>query len=249
LFFGPTALRLGLDPSNEANAVTWNTAVDIPFWKSRYVSTVQYNMRQNDPFIKTSINGLIAPPVTLNESPVGSLNGQIDTLLWNHIREYDALLGHPPTQPRSRAGAARCSWPPPTQTIRPRSLPCPSNSSGNRRYWERSMAQRKLVATGFAVLIPLISRGHGQCSRRCRYRSRPSVVASASRARAGLQRVRRSISLPRFWLGFGSRLEPRLRYFRGRASHICSEHVSQLVWPLSNVGTLCCARACPIADH
>jgi MtrB/PioB family decaheme-associated outer membrane protein len=85
-FVAPTMLRLGLDPSNEANAVTWNTAVDIPFWKTRYVSTVQYNdMRQNDPFINTSINGLIAPPVTLNGAPVGSLNGRIDTLLWNNV--------------------------------------------------------------------------------------------------------------------------------------------------------------------
>ena len=85
-FVAPTMLRLGLDPSNQANAVTWNTAVDIPFWKSRYVSTVQYNdMRQNDPFINTSINGLIAPPVTLNGSPVGSLDGRIDTLLWNNV--------------------------------------------------------------------------------------------------------------------------------------------------------------------
>jgi len=85
-FVAPTMLRLGLDPSNEANAVTWNTAVDIPFWKSRYVSTVQYNdMRQNDPFINTSINGLVAPPVTLNGVPVSSLNGQIDTLLWNNV--------------------------------------------------------------------------------------------------------------------------------------------------------------------
>jgi hypothetical protein len=86
MFVAATNLRLGLDPSNQANAVTWNTAVDIPFWKSRYVSTVQYNdMRQNDPFINTSINGLVAPPVTLNGVPVSSLNGQIDTLLWNNV--------------------------------------------------------------------------------------------------------------------------------------------------------------------
>jgi MtrB/PioB family decaheme-associated outer membrane protein len=86
LFTAPTALRLSLDPSNMANAVTWNTAADVPFWKTRYVSTVQYNnMRQNDPFIDTSINGLTAPPVTLNGTPVGSLNGQIGTFLWNNV--------------------------------------------------------------------------------------------------------------------------------------------------------------------
>ena len=83
----PNMLRLSLDPSNQANAVTWNTAIDLPFWKTRYVSTFQFNdMRQNDPFIDTSINGLIAPPVTtMNGVPVSSLNGQIDTLLWNNL--------------------------------------------------------------------------------------------------------------------------------------------------------------------
>jgi MtrB/PioB family decaheme-associated outer membrane protein len=86
-FFAPNNLRLSLDPSNQANAVTWTTAVDVPIWKTRYVSTLQFNdMRQNDPFINTSINGLIAPPVTtLNGVPVGSLSGQIDTFLWNNV--------------------------------------------------------------------------------------------------------------------------------------------------------------------
>jgi len=85
-FVAPTNLRLGLDPSNQANAITWNTAVNIPFWKSRFVTTLQYNdMRQNDQFIDTSINGLIANPVTLNGLPVASLNGKIDTLLWNNV--------------------------------------------------------------------------------------------------------------------------------------------------------------------
>jgi MtrB/PioB family decaheme-associated outer membrane protein len=87
LFTAPTALRMSLDPSNMANGVTWNTAANIPFWKTRYVSTVQYNnMRQNDSFIDTSINGLTALPVTLqNGAPVSSLNGQIETLLWNNV--------------------------------------------------------------------------------------------------------------------------------------------------------------------
>ena len=85
-FFAPNALRMGLDPSNNANALTWNGALDLPFWKARYVSTVQYNaMRQNDPFVDTSTNGLVAPPVTLNGVPVGSLNGQVNTTLWNNV--------------------------------------------------------------------------------------------------------------------------------------------------------------------
>jgi MtrB/PioB family decaheme-associated outer membrane protein len=85
-FFAPNTLRMGLDPSNNANAVTWNGALDLPFWKARYVSTVQYNaMRQNDPFVDTGTNGLVAPPVTLNGVPVGSLNGQVNTTLWNNI--------------------------------------------------------------------------------------------------------------------------------------------------------------------
>src|SRR6516162_9567731 len=82
----PNILLLSLAPKHHANAVTWNAAFDLPFWKTRYVSTLQFNyMRQNDPFIDTSINGLIAPPVTFNGVPVGSLNGQIDTVLWNNM--------------------------------------------------------------------------------------------------------------------------------------------------------------------
>jgi MtrB/PioB family decaheme-associated outer membrane protein len=85
-FFAPNALRMGLDPSNNANALTWNGALDLPFWKARYVSTVQYNaMRQNDPFVDTGTNGLVAPPVLLNGVPIGSLNGQVNTTLWNNV--------------------------------------------------------------------------------------------------------------------------------------------------------------------
>jgi MtrB/PioB family decaheme-associated outer membrane protein len=85
--FGPQMLRLGLYPDNQANAVTWNTAVDFPFLKARNVTTVQYNqMRQNDAFINTGTNGLVAPPVTTqNGTIVGSLNGEVNTLLWNDV--------------------------------------------------------------------------------------------------------------------------------------------------------------------
>jgi MtrB/PioB family decaheme-associated outer membrane protein len=83
--FGPDLLRLGLYPDNQANAVTWNSAVNFPFWRARYVSTLQFNdMRQNDSFVNTGTNGLVAPPVLLNGHPVSSLNGQVDTFLWNN---------------------------------------------------------------------------------------------------------------------------------------------------------------------
>jgi len=89
---GPAMLRWAPPPSNQVNGVTWNTAIDLPFWKSRYVSTVQFNeMRQNDPFVDTGTNGLVMPPVTtLAGVPVNSLNGKVDTFLWNNV--YTAQL-------------------------------------------------------------------------------------------------------------------------------------------------------------
>src|SRR5215813_10705199 len=57
---GPNALRWAPPPSNNANAITSNTAVDLPFWKSRFVNTFQYNaMRQDDAFVNTGTNGTI----------------------------------------------------------------------------------------------------------------------------------------------------------------------------------------------
>ena len=83
---GPTLLRWAPPPNNNANGITWNTAMDLPFWKSRYVSTVQYNaMRQNDPFVDTGTNGVVMPPVTLLGAAVGSLNGKVDNFLWNNV--------------------------------------------------------------------------------------------------------------------------------------------------------------------
>lgn len=82
---GPNTLRLALYPGNQANAVTWNTAVGLPF-NSRYVATVQYNrMQQNDAFVSTATNGLLPNPVTLAGVPVGSLNGEVNTLLVNNV--------------------------------------------------------------------------------------------------------------------------------------------------------------------
>jgi MtrB/PioB family decaheme-associated outer membrane protein len=84
-FFAPQLLRLGLYPSNMANAITWNGAIDLPL-KARNVITVQYNdMRQDDTFVNTGTNGLVAPPVTLNGVPVTSLDGKVDTLLVNDV--------------------------------------------------------------------------------------------------------------------------------------------------------------------
>src|SRR5262249_39303022 len=76
---GPNVLRLGLPPSNDANAGTWTGAVDLPFWKSRFVTTVQYNtMRQNESFVDTGTNGLVMPPVTFGGIPVNGLDGRVD---------------------------------------------------------------------------------------------------------------------------------------------------------------------------
>jgi hypothetical protein len=42
----------GLYPDNNVNGATWSTAVEIPLFKTRYVSNVQYMaFRQNDPFL------------------------------------------------------------------------------------------------------------------------------------------------------------------------------------------------------
>jgi MtrB/PioB family decaheme-associated outer membrane protein len=83
---GPNALRWAPPPSNNANGLTWNSAVDLPVWKSRYVNTLQYNaMRQDDPFVNTGTNGVVMPPVTLAGVPVGSLDGKVDTFLWNGV--------------------------------------------------------------------------------------------------------------------------------------------------------------------
>ncbi len=83
---GPNALRWTPLPSNNVNGITSSTAVDLPFWTSRFVNTFQYNaMRQDDAFVNTGTNGLVMPPVTLGGVPVGSLDGKVDTFLWNGV--------------------------------------------------------------------------------------------------------------------------------------------------------------------
>jgi MtrB/PioB family decaheme-associated outer membrane protein len=97
--FGPSLFRYGLYPDNNVNGVTWNTAVEFPIFKSRYVSNVQYMaFRQNDPFINDATNGLtfgnggaltvVAPfPSTsqLRPYPANSLNGEVNAFLTNNV--------------------------------------------------------------------------------------------------------------------------------------------------------------------
>jgi len=79
---GPNLLRYGLAPDNNAQGVTWSTAVNLPVWKSRYVSTLQYTQfRQNDAFINDATNGI----TTMAPYPAGSLNGQVNALLSNNV--------------------------------------------------------------------------------------------------------------------------------------------------------------------
>lgn len=75
---------MSLPPDNHANAFTVTTGVDLP-WRSRYMSTVSYNMmRQNDAFGPETVNpaccGAGGPPVL-----PGSLSGEINTLLINNV--------------------------------------------------------------------------------------------------------------------------------------------------------------------
>jgi MtrB/PioB family decaheme-associated outer membrane protein len=78
---GPNLLRYGLYPDNNANGVTWSTAVNFPIWKTRYVSTLQYtSYRQNDDFINTSTNGVTVPAY-----PATGLTGGVDAFLSNNV--------------------------------------------------------------------------------------------------------------------------------------------------------------------
>jgi MtrB/PioB family decaheme-associated outer membrane protein len=74
-------LRLALAPSNMANAFTFNSVVNLP-GKSRWANTLQYNMmRQNDPFVSTTTNGLVLPDAL----PAMSANAKVDTFLVNSV--------------------------------------------------------------------------------------------------------------------------------------------------------------------
>lgn len=79
---GPNILQYGLYANNNAHGLTWNTAVDIPVFKSRYTSNAQYMMfRQNDPFINDATNGI----TTLAPYPAASLNGEVNAFLTNNV--------------------------------------------------------------------------------------------------------------------------------------------------------------------
>jgi MtrB/PioB family decaheme-associated outer membrane protein len=78
---GPNLLRMPLAPSNFANAFTLRNVVDVSE-KSRYSSTVQYNlMRQNEAFVDTQTNGLVLPDAL----PASSADAKVDTLLVNNV--------------------------------------------------------------------------------------------------------------------------------------------------------------------
>ena len=92
--FGPSLLRYGLYPDNHVNGLTWNTAVEFPIFKTRYVSNVQYMaFRQNDPFINDATNGivfgtsgpLVEPGGFLRPYPASSLNGEVNAFLTNNV--------------------------------------------------------------------------------------------------------------------------------------------------------------------
>lgn len=76
--FTPVA-RISLMPSNQAYNGVATTGVDLPF-KTRWNSTFQYTtMRQNDPFMPFTDN----PNIATFALPASSLNGEVNTLLYN----------------------------------------------------------------------------------------------------------------------------------------------------------------------
>jgi MtrB/PioB family decaheme-associated outer membrane protein len=90
---GPSAplARMSMAPDNQANAFAGTFAADLPF-KSRYMSTVSYEMmQQNQAFLPFTINpnlGVLINgqnPASLSALPAASLNGAINTLLLNNV--------------------------------------------------------------------------------------------------------------------------------------------------------------------
>jgi MtrB/PioB family decaheme-associated outer membrane protein len=89
----PAFARVSLMPSNQAYNSTMTSGVDLPL-KTRWNSTFQYmTMRQNEAFIPNTINTAInMPPVLGNPQPwttaglpASSLNGEINTILYNTL--------------------------------------------------------------------------------------------------------------------------------------------------------------------
>ena len=78
---GPFFNRYSLAPDNNAQTFSLSGGVGLP-WNSRYMGTVQYSiMRQNETFMTSTINPLVAP-ATLSAS---SLNGDARTTLINNV--------------------------------------------------------------------------------------------------------------------------------------------------------------------
>ncbi len=85
---------MGTEPNNASNAVTAQVGVDLPGFKhNRYMGTFSYNaMTQNEAFIPMTINpgpfyvGTSAPKTyALSPTPRSSLDGQINTMLFNNV--------------------------------------------------------------------------------------------------------------------------------------------------------------------
>ncbi|HEY0328269.1 MAG TPA: MtrB/PioB family decaheme-associated outer membrane protein [Rhodopseudomonas sp.] len=75
----PASARVSLAPSNQAYNTAVTSGVDLPF-KTRWNSTLQFTtMRQNDDFMPFTINPSIATFVL----PASSLNGEVNTILYN----------------------------------------------------------------------------------------------------------------------------------------------------------------------
>lgn len=76
--FSPAA-RISLMPSNQAYNTGVTTGIDLPF-KTRWNSTFQYTtMRQNEAFMPFTVN----PNITTFLLPASSLNGEVNTALYN----------------------------------------------------------------------------------------------------------------------------------------------------------------------
>jgi MtrB/PioB family decaheme-associated outer membrane protein len=84
--------QFSLAPDNMAQSFTGTVGADLPA-KSRYMGTFSYTMmRQNDPFMaQTSSANIFTPAITPTALvpslalPRGSLDGKVDTLLFNNV--------------------------------------------------------------------------------------------------------------------------------------------------------------------
>ncbi len=86
--------QMGTEPNNASNAITAQVGVDLPgFVRNRYMGTFTYNaMTQNEAFIPMTINpgpfyvGTTSPKAyALSPMPRSSLQGQVDTMLFNNV--------------------------------------------------------------------------------------------------------------------------------------------------------------------